>query len=478
MGKHLIALALAVCLGGLGAFAQAEAPATDQPSAAAPAAGQQAAASSSENEFFGSADVEAKQGAAEKTNAAEAVEVEKEKLGFSGQLQSLSAYTMTRSFVEGTAGVDDNTFANSVLADFLVDARLPKSYRMFMDLNINYVPTGVPVPETFSGFPPGLPPTLTLVQSQTTLLDIKEVFVDFNFANTVYFRAGKQVLQWGTGYFWNPTDLINISHKSFTNLSALLDGVFGLRGDVTFSPAFHVYTFINLNGVQDLTDVAYAARTEFLAGKAELGLVGWYEYQKIPVFGADLTTPLFWELNMTGEASMSYGDNQQKYDPVSGPYSVSNQLVPKVDIGLSRTFDAFDVQDRVSVMAEFFWNSDGYSQNMFQVLTGLPNLGTFYSAYYHAGYYGQYYGALFISIGSFGLTNMTLTLDGLCNFSDMSAIALVGLSYEPVSNFTLQVQVGSYLGADNGEYVISVNTTTGAITNNQFFTILSATVNF
>jgi hypothetical protein len=475
MKKYLIAIALAVCLGGLGAFAQAEAPAADQPPAAPPAAGQQGATSSSEDEFFGSAGVEAKQGAAEKPNAAEAVEVEKEKLGFSGQLQSLSAYTVTRNFVQGTAGVNDNTFANTVMGDFLVDARLPKSYRMFMDLNINYVPTGVPVPETFSGFPG--PGTLTLVQNQTTLLDIKEVFVDFNFANTVYFRAGKQVLQWGTGYFWNPTDLINVSHKSFTNLNALLDGVFGLRGDVTFTPSFHLYTFINLNGVQDLTDVAYAARTEFLAGKAELGLVGWYEYNKIPVFGADLTMPLFWELNMTGEASLSYGDNQQKYDTSGNAYSVSSQLVPKVDLGLSRTFDAFNVQDRVSVMTEFFWNSDGYNQNMFQDLTGL-NLNTFYSTYYHAGYYGQYYGALFISIGSFGLTNMTLSLDGLCNFSDMSAIALVGLSYEPVSNFTLQVQVGSYLGANNGEYTISVNPTTTAITNNQFFGILGATVNF
>ena len=130
----------------------------------------------------------------------------------------------------------------------------------------------------------------------------------------IHFRAGKQVLQWGTGYFWNPTDLINVAHKSFTNLNALLDGVFGLRTDVTFSQAFHLYTFINLNGVTDLTDVAYAARTEFLAGKVEFGFSGWYEYDKIPVFGTDITTPLFWELNLTGEASLSYGDNAQKID--------------------------------------------------------------------------------------------------------------------------------------------------------------------
>jgi hypothetical protein len=365
------------------------------------------------------------------------------------------------------------------LGDFLVDARFPKSFRMYMDLNIDYLPTGEPVPLTFTETAP-VQGTLNVLQTQTTLLDIKEIFIDFNFANTVYFRAGKQVLQWGTGYFWNPTDLLNVAHKSFTNLEALLDGVFGLRADVTFSRDIHLYTFINLNDVQDLTDVAYAARTEFLVDKVEFGLVGWYQYSKIPVFGADLTMPLFWELNMTGEASLSYGDNQQKLDPVTlNPYSVNNQFVPKVDIGLSRTFDAFNIQDRVSVMAEFFWNSDGYGQNMFQALAGnTPALGVFYSGYYHSGYYGQYYGALFISIGTFGLTNMTLTLDGLCNFSDMSAIALVGLSYAPVSNFTLQIQIGSYLGPNIGEYTVSVNPATTTVASNQFLAILGATVIF
>lgn len=461
----------------------------DSGSATAPAASSSQAATggSSEDDFFGSGEVEAKPGTAEKQNAAEAIEVEKEKLGFSGQLQAFSDYTITRDYLRGSTGVSDNTFANSVMADFLVDARLPKSFRMFMDLNINYVPTGVQVPITFAVISPPSPPpgTLTVLQNQTTLLDIKEVFVDFNFANTVYFRAGKQVLQWGTGYFWNPTDLINIAHKSFTNLNALLDGVFGLRADVVFSPNFHLYTFTNLNEVQDITTVAYAARTEFLAGKVEFGFSGWYQYNKIPVFGTDITTPLFWQLNLTGEASVSWGDNQQKYDSSGTAYSVDNQLVPKVDVGLSRSFDAFDVQDRITVMAEFFWNSDGYNQNMFETLSPVPvgsppvsPLQNFEAGYYHAGYYGQYYGALFITINSFFLSNLTLSLDGLANFSDQSAIAIVGLAYAPISNFTLQLQVGANVGADNREYTISVNPTSGAVTNNQLFAILSATVNF
>ncbi|HUI72379.1 MAG TPA: hypothetical protein VL354_17805 [Spirochaetia bacterium] len=489
--KRVAWIIFAVLLVGQGLWAQAAgSPASGTGSAqgAAPAQGSSApgsaqgsaapSAGSDESDFFGSGDVEAKQGAAEKQNVAEAVE--SEKLGFSGQLQSLSSYSMTRNFVQGNTGFSDNTFTNTVMGDFLVDARLPKSYRMFLDLNINYVPTGVAVPVTFTGvFPPNpFPQQLVLAQTQTTVLDIKEVFVDFNFAqNAIHFRAGKQVLQWGTGYFWNPTDLINVAHKSFTNLNALLDGVFGLRTDVTFSNAFHLYTFINLNGVNDVTNIAYAARAEFLAGTVEFGFSGWYEYNKVPVFGADITTPLFWELNMTGEASLSYGDNIQKLDTNNVAYSVSNQLVPKVDVGLSRTFDVLNVQDRLTVMTEFFWNSDGYSQNMFQSL-GAASLANFLNGYYHASYYGQYYGALFGSINDFGLPNMTLSVNGLMNFSDTTAIALVGLSDSPVNNFTLQVQLGTFLGPNFGEYTVTANSTTGALGSNMFFVILSAQVNF
>ena len=127
---------------------------------------------------------------------------------------------------------------------------------------------------------------------------------------------------------------------------------------------------------------------------------------------------------------------------------------------------------------EFFWNSDGYSQNMFSLLP-LPALGTFFSGgYYQSGYYGQYYGAAFVSINDFGSTDMTLSVDALANFSDVSAVALVGLSYAPVNNFTLSLQLGTYLGANYREFTISANPATGALANNQFFGILGATVNF
>lgn len=469
---------LAALLLSPGLFAQSETPAP------APTG-----ASAGEDEFFGSSPVEATQGAAENKNIAE--DIEKERVGLSGILQATGSYTMTRDFVQGHAGAGDNTLSNVMMGDFLVDVRLKKSFRAFVDLNLGYLPAGTPVIHDFtviSGVPtvpplaPGtliMPGSLLMVsEDQTTLLGVKEIFVDFNAANTVRFRAGKQVLQWGTGYFWNPTDLINIEHKSFTNLTALREGVFGLRSDVVFAREFHLYTFLNLNAIQDITDVAFAARSEFLVGSFEFGFSGWVKSGKLPVFGVDLTSPFFWSLNLTAEASLSWGDNQPRLDTNGVPASpIRDQLVPKVDVGLSRTFDAFDVQDRISVNVEFFYNGAGYDAHMFQTLgqAGLQNF--LLKGYYQPGYYGKYYAAFFVTVSKFILSDMTLSVSGLSNLSDMSGIAMIGLAYDPVNNFELSLQLGSYLGPDNSEYTISPKSTYPP-GNNMFFVTLGAKVSF
>ena len=449
---------LAALLLSPGLFAQSETAAT---------------AGAGEDEFFGSGAVEAAQGTAEKKNIAE--DIEKERVGLSGILQATGSYTMTRNFVQGITGAEDNSLSNVMMGDFLVDVRLKKSFRAFVDLNLGYLTAGTPVIHNFTEIAPVPGTPLVVSEDQTTLLGVKEIFLDFNAGNTVYFRAGKQVLQWGTGYFWNPTDLINIEHKSFTNLNALREGVFGLRSDVVFAREFHLYTFLNLNALQDITDVAFAARSEFLVGAFEFGFSGWFKSGKIPVFGVDLTSPLPFSLNLTAEASFSWGDNQDKLD-VNGlsTHTIRDQIVPKVDVGLSRSFDAFDVQDRIRINAEFFYNGAGYDVNMLQSL-GQAGLATFLSGYYLPGYYGQYYGALFVTVSKFIVSDMTLTLSGLANLSDTSGIAMVAFAYAPVNNFELSLQLGSYLGPDNSEYTISPSTSGGS---NMFFISLGAKVNF
>jgi hypothetical protein len=448
-GFRLLAGALCLGLGAAGLLGAQEQAAPDQ----------------SEEDFFGSAPVEAGQGEAEVKNPAEALE--QERLGLSGNLEASGTYLLTRDFLRGKTGQDDNELPLMVQGDFLVDARLMKSYRAFLDLALG-----------------------TVVGQPTPLILLKEVFVDFNFANKVYFRAGKQVLQWGVGYLWNPTDLINVQRKSFTDLTALREGVFGLRTDVVFSRAFHLYTFVDLNEVSDLTDLAVAARAEFLAGSVEFAFSGWGKYAQVPVFGFDLSAPLFWNLSLHGEGTLSWGFPGRKMRDDGSTYSVSDELVPRASVGLSRNFDSGNIQDRIVVNTEFYYNGLGYKENMFEVLPKIPtppDLGRtdFIDKYYHSGDYGTWYGALFVTINRLFKTNLTLNLSGLGNFSDLSFITLAELDYAPVNNFTLSLTVSSFLGPDLREYTTLPRTdnvppapTTYALSGSAFSVGLGAKVNF
>ncbi len=438
-----------------------------------PPAGEAGAGSGSEDDFFSSPDVEVKPGVAE--NKALQEEIDRQRTGLSGVIEARSGYTVTRGFAAGTRDLADNPLSGSVSGDFLIDVRLKPGYRAFLDLNIGYLTTGTQVTHVFSVLPAGTP--LIVTEEENTLIGLKEAFVDFNFANAVYFRAGKQVLQWGTGYFWNPTDLINIEHKAFANLDAFREGVFGLRTDVVFARELRLYTFLNADGIENATQAAFAARAEALAGSVELGASGWFKGGRIPVFGADISAPLPWSLNMTGEASFAWGDNQAKMRTDGSVYEVSDELVVKSSVGLSRTFDAWDVSDRIGVTTELFYNGSGYGDNMFREL-GAIDRARFFAGYYHLGYYGRYYAAAFVTVSKFLVSDMTLGLSGIANFSDRSGIALVSLSLSPVDNFTLSLQVSSYLGPDNSEYTASYDAASGGFVNNLVTATVGAKVAF
>jgi hypothetical protein len=438
-----------------------------------------------EDDFFNSSNVEATQGQADVKNMEEAVD--KEMVGLSGNLAATGSYTMTRDFLWGLKGISDNSFNYNMTGDLLLDVRLKKGFKAFVDLFLGYSNFGMPNIHQYTLLNPvdtflGLETIPTgsifyMSEDQQMLLSLKEIFVDFNISNVVYFRVGKQVLQWGLGYLWNPTDLINIEKKSFTDLSALRDGTFGARVDVVFSPTIHLYTFLGFQGVESISDVALAARAVFLVGTVEFGVSGWAKDSKIPVFGLDISAPLFWSLNFYAEASASWGFNSDKMRPDGSTYSIRDRLVPRITAGLSRSFDLGDVQDRIQVNVEFYYNDAGYNENMFESANRAAFLQ---GGYYSSGDYGKVYGALFITINKIFTSNTTLTLSGLGNFSDLSFMVMADLSYTPVNNFTISFKLISYLGSNFREYTIAFNSSdlTATPGNNMFAANIGCTVNF
>jgi len=102
-----------------------------------------------------------------------------------------------------------------------------------------------------------------------------ELFADFNYDNKVFFRAGKQNVKWGVGYFFSPADIINIGRIDPLDPEAEREGPVTLKVHYPKgSSNFYLYSLFD--GVKELKEIALAPKLEFVVGKTEFGLGGFY----------------------------------------------------------------------------------------------------------------------------------------------------------------------------------------------------------
>jgi hypothetical protein len=378
-------------------------------------------------------------------------EMEKESVGLTGEMGSSFIYSMTRDFFLGDQGIAENPFAVQISGDLLLDVRLMKGIKAFADMGVTYLPQGetvaYPVFNT-AGFPLGY-----CLENLDTLICLKEFFIDVNIARAVYFRVGKQVLQWGTGYFWNPTDVINIEKRNFFDMDALREGVYGLKLHIPFGTVVNLYGFLDMGDAEVLPDIAVAGKAEFLFFNTELSLSLWAKDGYFPVFGMDVTSRLF-DIDLRGEFSISYGDNQHKLDIDGGDIDMSDEWAPRCMLGFSAFFDLFDVEDRLSIEGEFYYNHNGYDECMFDD-EAVRN--AFLAGYYIPNSYGKYYGVLFITVNRFIVSDLVFAINVLGNFNDLSFLVSTGLVWNPVHNFTAVWTIHTALGEENREYTFSGN---------------------
>ncbi len=294
-----------------------------------------------EKEFFSNPDttVETKNPVNPELNKTEG----KKSVGISGEILSVFPYTATRDYVLHN-NADNNTFNPYMYGNLLFDARLTGNYKGFANADLKYNP-----------------------DTSKTDAFLRELFIDFNIEKSVYFRAGKQVLQWGRCYLWNPTDVINIQKPSFINKVEAREGTYGLKMSIPFGTSVNMYGFADMYGIDKAGDIGGAYKLEFLLGNTEMAFSVWGKKHYYPVYGYDFSTRVFgWDI--LGEASCSQGNNSRKIRVVNSntleTYQENDKWIPKASIDFGREFDGRDISKRYSVKFEFFYNGAGYSDNI------------------------------------------------------------------------------------------------------------------
>ncbi len=417
--------------------------------------------------------------------------IDKESVAFTGSIMSTGLYSMTRDWVNGITNTDLNQLQTYMQGNLFLDVRLTKGFKAFANIEAFYTSQGQLTPHYFSGlslqtniitnYGPAITNVslstnnITYYETNNTILSLKEFFVDGNINHAAYIRAGKQVVQWGVNYFWNPTDLINIQKKTFTDLNNYRDGSYGMKILVPFGTVINLYSFIDFTDIHDLEDTAIAGKFEFLIANTEFSLSAWAKRNNLPVYGFDFSTRLF-TIDISGEASLSYGDNGKlldlnnpvvikNYGQTTTNYNltqITNTLVPKFSLGLSRSFDFMNISDRITTRLEFFYNGAGYDSNILNDPYKRYSLLQQYNLY-QPNYLSKYYISLFTTYNEFIIPDMTFAFNGIMNLVDYSSTLYGTISYNPLYDFTISLNIFGYTGATNCEYTLQGNTLAASI---------------
>ncbi len=381
------------------------------------------------------------------------VPMEKEEFVFSGDFLSTIGYSLNRSWILGDTPGDTNKFSAGIRGNFNLDLRLRKGFKGHMGILVDYSTAKA---KSYLALTNDLDIVNTMLLARDTEISFPEFFVDMNIQQKVFFRFGKQVIQWGRGVLWNPTDLINIDRVSFADDFQVRSGVPGFKIHVPFGTVVNLYTFLDISDTETIQDVAIAGKVEFLLGRTEIGISGWAKQDKLPVYGVDFSSRIGL-FDIYGEASLSEGENRLQLDPVvvgtNTFYSMAqdtSNFVTRITLGLRRSFHLV-YDDRIMIGAEFYYNSSGYDENIFE---DPAKINVLFMSYQYRPYdTSRYYGSLYLNVNQLFLNqDLSWTLNGLGNFVDNSYVLSSALYYAPLFNLQMGLTINAFIGPEKAEF--------------------------
>lgn len=298
---------------------------------------------------------------------------------------------------------------------------------------------------------------------------LRELFLDFSLKDRIYFRLGKQVLQWSRTFFFHPADLVNVEQKAFVERAGSLEGVQGVRAHVPFGTRANLYAFVNAEEAQTVQDLDYAGKAEVLFGGTEVALGAWKTSGLAPVYSLDFSSGLGdWDL--AGEVSVHPEGFAELFEVVRDTlFEITNSnWTPRVCLSLGKAFDFGAYTDRIRIQLEYFYNGLGYHFALLEDMQeyrwqkSVDLMGTSIRKGPMSTWLlakgkaiplttARQYGAFFSSFSHFLVTDLTLSVNGILNAVDASYLFSSSLQYTTLHNLDLALTVLSLGGPFPGE---------------------------
>ena len=319
-------------------------------------------------------------------------------------------------------------------------------------------------------------------------ISVKELFADFDWDDKLFFRFGKSMIKWGVGYFWSPSDVLNLTSIDVEDPTADREGPLSFKAHYPFD-IHNAYLYVIAENAEEPLDLALAPKVEFVVGDTEFGLGGYYQRNSAPRLVGTVSTSIG-EVALFGEGVASWGsdrvfvrpskdqsaatdDTEDDLDMVLDTYKVDDMPFFSATVGANYMYSFEDSDSTLMLVGQYFFNGEGYdgsvpglleaayrlSQNSGENGLALP------AGEQPEGYedppalstgditnFGQHYVGAMVSWSSIFGSDISFSTLAIANLTDLSGMVIPNFSLKIVDYLSMSAGMRLTFGEEGDEY--------------------------
>ncbi len=305
--------------------------------------------------------------------------------------------------------------------------------------------------------------------------EVFELFTDFNYDDKLFFRFGKQTVNWGVGYFFSPANIINLQAIDPFDPEAQLEGPVSLRAHYPIPGSQHnLWAYATFDSADmKPEDIAVAAKGEFVLGAWELGAGLWYRYDA-PLRGIVTASGSIRDLTLFGEGYLARGSDKSfitQVNAIPPNFVTTEQYDEQAFFKGSAGFMWSKSDWNLTLAGQYLYDGEGYADAdrearideayanetlIKAALGGGTTADEIFSGFVKgliAGS-GRHYAAFSVSKSELFLDDLSASAFVLANLSDFSGLVRPSLSYRLFKGMSASVSASFAFGGADSEYIV------------------------
>ena len=351
---------------------------------------------------------------------------------FRSSLRSTAVWANPEKLRNSPGQPDKEVLTSNLGATIFMDARPQEDYRVFAKVNLAYPFTETEEGQHKRGF--------------SDIVNIHELFADFDHQDRIFFRVGKQTINWGVGYFFSPADIVNLTPIDPDDPEADREGPLSLKVNMPID-MHNLYLYVLAEDATRLDELALAPKAEVVLGGTELGLGAYLKKERAPMAMMTISTGLG-KAAVFGEAVVKHGSDKRFVKKVE--QTPENPLGTEIHKRQDETFVSGTGGVRYShtddqglfnltMAAQYFYNGEGYDDTKHTVQISPALVGARQLSASDLTHLGKHQAALTLAWHDALKTGVSANLTCIGSLTDNTGVANASFSWQPLERISASI---------------------------------------